>query len=316
MKYVTVMIVVILLLTEAVMPFAGDASIGNFFRRAGQEIGEFVTRKGGKEALEEGSKVGAEKMGQFFARYGAHGRQAFNLVGDDAIRLASRYGREGVEMIAAHSVSEARFLARHADDAVSIWRRFGRQGTELMVLHPGLAKTLLDTCGSRGLVLAKKLSQQNLVRLTYFSKKVTRENLDTIITWGLAKGDEVIEFLWRHKFPIITGAVVHNLLKENEKGFTSTTLGADGKPLMEYKAHSFIQHWFNMLTSHTMGAYPWLPPLVGCGLLFALFFVVAGSGKFLSIIGKLFMFVGKVTRKFISSLGRFLPTLGKKHKKI
>jgi len=313
MKYVTVIIVVILLFTEAVMPFSGNASIGNFFRRAGQEIGEFVTRKGGKEALEEGSKVGVEKIGQFFARYGAHGRQAFNLVGDDAIRFASRYGQEGVEMIAAHSISEACFLVRHADDAVSIWRIFGRQGTELMVLHPGIAKTLLDTCGSRGLVLAKKLSQQNLVRLTYFSKKITRENLDTIITWSLAKGDEVMAFLWRHKVKIIAGATVHSLLKKYEKGFTATTLGADGKPLMEYKTHSFIQHWINILTSHTIGAYPWLLPVLGGGLFLYIFVTCK---KFFFGMGKLFMSVGKVMGKYISSVGLFFSVRKNNLKKI
>jgi len=271
MKYVIAVIITVLLVLEAVMPLSSQASIGTLLKGAGREISEFAARKGGKEVIEEGSKIGSEETAEFLARYGVLGRRAFKMVGDDIVKIAARFGREGVEMCASHSAAEARFLLKHADEAIPIWRQFGRQGTELMVHHPGIAKPLLDAAGPRGLEVAEKVSEESLVRLTYFSERISKENLDEIITWLLAKGDDVMDFLWRHKGPIITGTAVYTLLKDYDQGITDTVMGPDGKPMEVYKSHNFLEYFLNKVTSHTLSAYPWLP--LAFGIIVFLFIV-------------------------------------------
>lgn len=286
MKYVTAMIIAVLLVIEAVMPFSSQASIGTLLKGAGREISEFAARKGGKEVIEEGSKIGSEEAAEFLARYGVLGRRAFKIVGDDIVELAARFGREGVEMCASHSAAEARFLVKHADEAIPIWRQFGRQGTELMVQHPGIAKPLLDVAGRRGLAVAEKVSEESLVRLTYFSKRISKENLDEIITWLLAKGDNVMDFLWRHKGKIITGTAVYTLLKDYDQGITDTLVDSDGNPIEVYESHNFLEHFINTVTNHTLVAYPWLPVAIGI-ILFL--FIVVKLKLFWSMIRKLFV---------------------------
>ncbi len=301
-KQLILSILVISLLVTT-LPNSSAAFGGNLISKGFKEAGEYISKKLGREVVEESGEALAKKTSCSLVRYGAHGRRAFSLVGDDALKVASRYGQDGIEMLAAHPKVTARFLARHADDAVPIWKTFGREGTEFMAKHPGIAKPLFEKCGSRGLALTKKLSTKNLTRLNFFSKKVSRENLDEIITWSLAKGDEVMNFLWRHKGKIITGATVHAILQTHKDGFKTTTLDENGNPVETQTTRSLFGHIIDRATSHTMQVYPWLFPLVAF-LAFAWLVslsskLFSGLKKPLSILQKTCVSVYNLTKKSI-----------------
>ncbi len=251
----------------SVFPARGHAFVGSMLRSVSREVAEICGRKGVQEGAEELGRVCLEKGGKVIKGCGRAGIRAVELAGDDAVRVAARYGREGVEMLARHSADEARFLARHADDAVAVWRRFGNEGTRLLVKHPGLARPLLENCGRRGLQVAERLSGNNLARFNWVSKRITREELDSLISWVLKKGDDVMEFLWRHKVKLVAAGGLYTLLKNYEQGFQITTLDDQDKPVRKVTTHSFIQHWIGLVTDRTLRKYPWLP-LAGFGMLF------------------------------------------------
>ena len=247
---------------------------GGVARSIGREAAEIVERKTAKEIICEAGEVGAEKLGKFIAKYGDEGRHLFNIMGDEIIELAAKHGREVVEMCASHSREAAIYLAKHADETLPVWRQFGKEGTSLLVRYPGLGKTLMESCGSRGIAVAQKLSQENLNRLAFFSKRISRENLDELLTWLLAKGDEVMEFAWRHKKVLLAGGGMYALLKNYPDGFTTTEF-SDGKPVRTQTEHNFFQHITNQTiksAGHWMGqsiraaiAHSWLP-LVALGI--------------------------------------------------
>ncbi len=268
-------------------PLPGHAFVGSLLRSVGRELVELCGRKavreGGEKVVEEGVGIigrkslqeGAEEVGRLslerggavIRNCGRAGAKAVELVGDDALRVAARYGREGVEMLARHSAAEARFLARHVDEAVAVWRRFGAEGTNLLVRYPGLTRPLLENCGRRGLLVAEKLSANNLARFNFISKKITREELDSLIRWVLRKGDDVMEFLWRHRFKLAAGGGLYVLLKDYDSGFETVELDAQGRPRKRIRTHSFFQHLVGRITDGTLRRYPWLPLAGLVGLL-------------------------------------------------
>jgi len=302
MRFFTVFMVAVILSCEVIAPLSSDAFIGSAVRSIGREVTEIFSRKGSKELIKEGCEAGSEKAAGFIAKYGSHGRQAVCLIGDDALKVAARCGREGVEMCAAHTAAEARFLAEHADDAVLIWRRFGKSGTALMIEHPGVAKPLLESCGKRGLQVAEKLSSENLARFANLSGRISRDNLDTMITWTLAKGDEVMDFLWRNKGVIVGGGSIYMLLKENENGFADIEIGQDGKPVAEHKTNSFIQHWLGNITRQTLRNYPWITLVAGIGFL----------ALFLGMFGNVFTVLRKATNGLFTFVSARLKHVNEK----
>jgi hypothetical protein len=268
-----------------VCPARGDAFFGSLLRSVGRELAEIcerkavregsekvlsegaemLGRKGLQEGVEELGRAGLEKGGVIIRSCGRAGARAVEMVGDDALRIAARYGRDGVEMLARHPAGEARFLARHIDDAMAVWRRFGDDGTRLLVKHPALTRPLLEACGRRGLQVAERLSANNLARFNWVSRRVTREELDSLIAWVLKRGDDVMEFLWRHKFKLAVGGGLYALLKDYDSGFETVVLDKQGKPAKKVRTHSFIQHFVDRITDGTLKRYPWLP-LAGLGV--------------------------------------------------
>lgn len=288
----TRVIVCLLLIFLGPMPFSAecDAFVGPLVKWLGKELPEMVGRGFGRKAAQESLEVGAEKSAELVLRYGAKGRRALSLVGDDAVRMAERYGQAGIEMLASRSGSEARRLVAGSEQAIVFWRRFGKEGTDLWLRHPGLSTELLAACGKHTVAVANRLSSRNLARLSYFRNKISRENLDAMITWVLAKGDEVMEFCWRHKGKIIAGAAVHSLLKTNDQGF------------------NYLHHALNKIIDNTHSSFPWLVPAVALlgalalvprlGRFFALF--GAGSGR----VGAALVKAAGWLKPFVLQIGR------------
>ena len=248
---------------------------GSMIRSLGREAAAIAERKTAKEVLREAGEMGAEKLGKFIAKYGDEGRRLYNIMGDDIIRITAKHGCEVIDMCAGHSRKAALYLAKNAEEMLPVWRQFGKEGTELAVRYPGLGTSLLESCGPRGITVAKKLSRENLNRLAFFSKRISRENLDELITWLLGKGDEAMAFAWRNKKVLLTGGGVYALLKDYPNGFTTTEFDAEGKPIRSQTEHNFFQHIVNQTvrgTGHWLGqnvheavAHSWLP-LLGIGL--------------------------------------------------
>ncbi len=272
-----------------------------------REAGEFLGLRTERAIIRETEAVATEKTAELFTRYGRRGRQVFALIGDDALKVSEKFGREGLEMCMAHSAESARFLAKHADESILIWRRFGREGTSLMVKYPGMARPLLEKCGRQGLAVAEKLSPGGLAKFTSLSQKLSRENLDIMITWTLKKGDEVIDFLWRNKVPLAAGASLYTLLRSYDAGSGQKLFDKDGRPVSWAPGSNFLQRQIDKITDHTLASYPWLPLLP---LVFFLGIIGVDFRFVFRLFRKLTVLTGKGVKKIYQMLSAKVPDIG------
>lgn len=235
------------------------ALFGNPAGKIVRETVEYCARKFGIELGQEAGKQFSKKSARFVGRYGDEGVIALKNIGPKVIDLTVRHGKDVVRICAAHSDDAARYLVKNIDDALPIWRKFGNEGTEIMVRHPGLAKPLLDTFGKKGIAVAKKLSTENLEKFLALTSKVgAKSGKETLLKKTLLYGDEILEFLWRHKWTIISGVTVYELVKDYEDGFETTEISPDGKTIEKTRTHSLIQHIFTRILDKTLARYPWV----------------------------------------------------------
>ena len=263
MKYGrNIQIALMVILLVALSSTASFAIIGNATGKTIREATEYIAKRFGIELRREGKK----QVARFIAEHGDDGIRALKNVGPQVIELTARHGDDVARMCAAHSEDAALYLARNIDEALPVWRKFGKEGTDMMIKHPGLARPLLEEFGKNGLPVAKRLSSDNLERfLLLTSKAAGKKGKQALLGKVLNTGDDVIEFLWKHKWKMAAGATLYTLLKDYEEGFVTTKTDPDGKTVEKTHTHSLIQHQLSKFLDDTLNRYPWIP-LAGMAL--------------------------------------------------
>jgi hypothetical protein len=261
MRYIhNIKIMLAAVLIVSASPAPSFAIFGNPAGTIVRETVECCAKKFGIELGQVAGKQFSKSAARFIARYGDDGATALKNIGPRAIDLTGRHGKDVVRICAAHSDDAARYLVTNIDDALPIWRTFGKEGTDIMVKHPGLAKPLLDTFGKKGITIGKKLSTESLEKFLVLTSKVGEKDAkETLLEKALLYGDEILEFLWRHKWKIISGVAVYEFIKDYEDGLETAQTGPDGNTIEKTRTYNFIQHVFTRILDKTLARYPWLP---------------------------------------------------------
>ena len=195
--------------------------------KAARETAEYVMRKFGVKAVEEGSETLARRITTAAARHGDDVFAAVRRVGPKALALADEAGEQAPRAL--------RLLSRHGDDA-AVWllkrpksmrllSRFGDDAAEVLVKHKGLAEPVLDQIGGPAVKALGAIGPQGGRRLAMMAEGGelaalghTPELMEVISRHG----DVAMDFIWKHKGALAVGTTLTAFLA-NPKPFLDGT---------------------------------------------------------------------------------------------
>lgn len=207
--------------------------------KAAREAADYVLRKFGKEAAEEGAEKLAVRIESLAAKYG-----------DDAVRAARKGGPralQAIEKSGNYGSQAAELLARHGDEALwivenprrlKLLARYGDDAAEAMLKHKGLAEPLLASFKKPAGKALAALDGQNARRLSMLAEsgdlaKIGRTDalLDVIGRYG----NRGMDFIWRNKKTLAVGAALAAFLADPQPFIDGTSQLAENfaRPVAE-----------------------------------------------------------------------------------
>jgi hypothetical protein len=196
---------------------------------AAREAAEYVMKKFGKEAVQEGTEVLARRIEVMAVKHGDDVIKAVKQVGPQALKLVDDAGAQGA--------TAARLLAKHGDEA-ALWvlarprgltlvGKYGDEAAEVLIKHKGVAEPVLEQFGASATQALKAVSAQNGRRLAMMASKdggelatitakLGREPAEQLVGVVGRYGDRAMDFIWRHKGVITMGAVLTAFLANPE----------------------------------------------------------------------------------------------------
>jgi hypothetical protein len=175
-----------------------------------RETAEFVVKKFGKEAAQEGTEALAKRIEVMAVRHGDDALKAVKSVGPKALQVAEEAGER--------SGPALRAMARFGDDGVEwvakssrgldLAAKYGDDAAEALVKHRGVAEPVIAEFGESGVRALKAVDPQHGRQLAMMAadgelKQIGRtpELLDTIAKYG----DRGADFVWKHKGALAVG---------------------------------------------------------------------------------------------------------------
>lgn len=190
--------------------------------KAIRETVEFVGKKFGKEAIEEGAERLTARMVQLGSRWGDDVvAAAVKKCGPRAGRIASEAGEHGGVAL--------RMLAAHGDDAIPIVSRvaslnavarYGDDVAGTLIKHGAVGEEILERLGMQGAEALGKVGQQNGRRLAMMAAdgQLKPELLSVISRYG----DGACDFVWRNKGALAVGATLTAFVTSPEEFLNGT----------------------------------------------------------------------------------------------
>lgn len=243
MKFCKEMLAVILVsCTAPAIAWAGGGTT------AVEETVEFLARKFGPEAVQEGSVSLTRRLEVLAARHGDDVLNVARRVGLVGLRALEKAGPRGDEVL--------KLLVRYGDQGVwiaakpgrlALFLRFGDEAAEALARHGPAAEQVIGQAGQAGARAVQCLTGENARRLAMMLEEgaVARpgEWLPVIQRYG----DSAMEFIWRNKGALATGTILATFLA-NPKPFldgaqhlagsvVSTTGDVVGKTTQAIAAH-------------------------------------------------------------------------------
>lgn len=209
--------------------------------KAAKEAAEFVLRKFGKEAEEQGLQTLTRKIESLGLKYGDDAVTAVKKVGPRAFRYIDEAGESGLESV--------KLLARYGDDAVwvvskptrmAIFARYGDDAAEAMLKQGQIAEPLIESLGKPAANVLKKVSTQNGRRLAMMAEDGTLARIgrtDQLLSVVGKFGDRGMNFLWRNKGTLTVAAALTAFLANPQPfidgtvDLTQAAAESIGKPL-------------------------------------------------------------------------------------
>jgi hypothetical protein len=189
-----------------------------------QETVEFLLKKFGREAAEEGVEKLAGRLTAAAARHGDDVIAAVRRVGPKALGLADEAGENAPRVM--------RFLTRHGDDGLrvlshpqgmALFTRYGDDAAEVLVRHPGVAGPLLDRLGEPAVKALGAVGPQAGRRMGILANDLAGSGRGAELMAVIARyGDSAMEFIWKHKGILAGGAVLTAFLSDPEPYLTGT----------------------------------------------------------------------------------------------
>lgn len=207
--------------------------------KAAQEAAEYVMRKFGKQAAQEGAEKLAARIESLAAKYGDNVARAARKGGPRALRAIEKSGQYGSQA--------AELLARRGDEALWIVENpqrlkllasYGDDAAEAMLKHKGLAEPLLTSFKQPAGKALAALDGQNARRLSMLAEsgelaKIGRSDalLDVIGRFG----DRGMNFVWRNKKTLAVGAALAAFLADPQPFIDGTSQLAENfvRPVAE-----------------------------------------------------------------------------------
>ena len=205
-------------------PVAAWAGVAS---KAVQEAAEFVLRKGGQEAAEMGLETLARKIETLSLKYGDEALLAVKKAGPKTFRVVDEAGENGLVAL--------KLLARHGDDALSIaakparlalCARYGDDAAAALLKHGEIAAPLIESLGKPATTALAALSTRNGRRLAILADEGALQQIgrsDELLAVVGKFGDRAMDFIWRNKGALATGAALTAFLA-NPQPFIDGTL--------------------------------------------------------------------------------------------
>lgn len=171
--------------------------------KAAKEAAEFVLRKFGKEAEEQGLQTLTRRIETLGLKYGDDAVAAVKKVGPRALNYIDEAGETGLQ--------SAKLLARYGDDAVWIVRKpnrlamfskYGDDAARAMMKQGQIAEPLITSLGKPAATALKNVSARNARRLAMMAEDGTLAGIgrtEALLTVVGKYGDRAMAFVWRNK---------------------------------------------------------------------------------------------------------------------
>jgi hypothetical protein len=229
----------VLAICLAVLPLA--PCMAGITSKAAKEAAEFVIRKFGKEAEEQGLETLTRKIESLSLKYGDEATAAVKKVGPRALRCIEQAGDNGLESV--------RLLARYGDEAMwvagnksrlALYAKYGDEAAEAMIKQGKIAEPLIETMGEPAANALKTVSTQNGRRLVMMADDGSLAKIgrtDELLGVVGKFGDHGMNFVWRNKGTLAVAATLAAFLAHPEPfidGTVELTQAAAegiGKPL-------------------------------------------------------------------------------------
>ena len=182
------------------------------FRSAGSKGLEELTEMGGKtavrEVLEQSSEEGGEQLVKRVTQYGIEdGPMALR-----AIRLAPARVVDSLDGLSPElRTAGLRAIERDPQAMTQIVKRYGTAGLEVTARHPGVGEKLVESLGSDGVSLGRKLTTDQTIMAARFADEIAAlpaPQRAGIIGKILKSPGPVLDFLESHPRILMTGAGV------------------------------------------------------------------------------------------------------------
>jgi hypothetical protein len=214
---------------------------GGVTSKAAKEAAEFVIRKFGKEAEEQGLQTLTRRIESLSLKYGDEAATAVKKVGPRAFRVVEEAGDNGLQSV--------RLLARYGDDAVwvagnksrlALYARYGDDAAEAMIKQGKIAEPLVEALGTPAANVLKTVSGQNGRRLAMMADDGTLARIgrtEELLNVVGRFGDRGMTFVWRNKGSLAIAATLAAFLANPEPfidgtvELTKATAESIGNPL-------------------------------------------------------------------------------------
>ena len=206
------------------LAFAGSAQAGIGSKAAG-ELAEYLLKKFGKEAAQEGTEKLTARIIKAAARHG-----------DDVVNAVRKGGPRVLTLVddaGANAPSVLRLVNHYGDDAVralsrpkgmALVGRYGDDAARALISHKGIAEPLLDSMGMPAVKAFGALGPQAGRRLAMMAGDDlaaigrTPELLEVIARHG----DKAMDFIWKHKGVLAGSAALAAFLRDPEPFINGT----------------------------------------------------------------------------------------------
>jgi hypothetical protein len=194
---------------------------------AARETVEYVLRKFGKEAADEGAEKLAAKTEALAARHGDLVLVAVKKTGPRGLKLIDDAGANGQEA--------ARLLARFGDEArpivsdparLALAGKYGDDAAAAMIKHPEIAEPVIAAYGKAAAKAMSEVGVENGRRLAAMvdSGELAKIGRGEELLGVISKyGDRGMEFVYKHR-KILTGAAVLTAFLANPQPYIDGTL--------------------------------------------------------------------------------------------
>jgi hypothetical protein len=224
-----------LALGHPMLAYAGVTS------KVAKEAAEYVLRKFGREAEEQGLQTLTRNIEKLGLKYGDDAVTAVKRVGPRAFRLIDEAGDNGLNAI--------RLLARYGDDAawvvakpnrLALFGKYGDDAAEAMIKQGRIAEPLIESIGTPAAGALKVVSTQNGRRLAMMTEDGTLARIgrtDALLGVVGKYGDRAMNFIWRNKGTLALGAALTAFLADPQPfldgtvELTKTVTESVAKPL-------------------------------------------------------------------------------------